>query len=56
VEGGLSVNALSEAIMLIKDRLKIISATIASYDPNYDKEGKTLEASLKLIKQIVDGR
>jgi arginase len=54
VEGGLSVNALSEAIMLIKDRLKIISATIASFDPSYDPQGKTLNAALKFIVQIME--
>ena len=54
VEGGLSVNELTEAIMLIKDRLKITSATIASFDPSYDPQGKTLNAALKFIMQIME--
>jgi arginase len=53
-EGGLSVDDLSQAIRYIKENLKVTSATVASYDPTYDPEGKTLQASFKLIKQIVD--
>jgi arginase len=51
---GLTVDELSEAIALIKENLKIISATIASFDPNYDPQGKTLRAALKLIRQMID--
>jgi arginase len=51
---GLSVNQLSEAIAFIKENLKITSATIASFDPRYDTQGKTLRAALKLIKQMID--
>jgi arginase len=50
---GLSVKELAEAIALIKEKLKITSATFASFDPNYDTQGKTLSAALNLIKQIV---
>jgi len=51
---GLSVNQLSEAIAFIKENLKITSATIASFDPRYDTQGKTLRAALNLIKQMID--
>ena len=50
---GLSVSELSEAIAVIKEKLKITSATIASFDPAYDTQGKTLRAALKLIKQVI---
>ena len=50
---GLSVYELSEAIALIRENMKITSATIASFDPTYDSQGKTLSAALKLIKQVV---
>ena len=52
---GLRVNELSEAIALIKEKLKITSATIASFDPNYDPRGKTLSAALQLIRQMIGG-
>lgn len=50
---GLRVNELSEAIALIKEKLKVTSATIASFDPNYDPQGKTLSAALQLIRQMI---
>ena len=52
-EGGLSVEDISEAIMHVKENLKVTSATMASFDPHYDTYGKTLQASLKLIRQIL---
>lgn len=51
---GFRVDELSQAIKLIQENLKITSATIASFDPNYDTQGKTLSAGLKLISQIFD--
>jgi len=54
-DAGLSVNELSEAIALIKANLKITSATIASFDPGYDLQGRTLGAALKLIREIIGG-
>jgi arginase len=53
-ESGLGVEQLHEAIALIKTRSKITSATIASFDPDYDPQRKTLQAALEFIKQIVD--
>ena len=52
-EGGLNVEDVSEAIQSIQENLKITSATIASFDPHYDTHGKTLQASFKLIKQVL---
>ena len=52
-EGGLSVQQLSQAIALVKKSIKITSATIASFDPRYDPQGKTLQAGLKFIRQIL---
>lgn len=53
-DSGLSVEQLREAIALIKQRSKITSATIASFDPTYDSAGKTLQAAVEFIKQIVN--
>jgi arginase len=53
-EAGLRVNELTEAIDRIKESVKITSATIASYDPQYDPQGNTLQVGLKLVKQITD--
>ena len=45
---------LREALALIKKDLNVTSATIASFDPKYDPQGKTLTIGLGLIKQILD--
>ena len=50
---GLSIKELAEAIALIGEHLKITSATIASFDPSYDPQGKTLSAAVKLIRQMI---
>jgi arginase len=52
-EVGLSVQQLREAIALIKEKSKIRSTTIASFDPASDPQGKTVQSTLELIKQIV---
>jgi arginase len=52
-EVGLSVQQLRAAIALIKEKSNITSATIASFDPASDPQGKTVQSTLKFIKQIV---
>jgi arginase len=52
-EVGLGVQQLREAIALIKETSKITSTTIASFDPASDPQGKTVQATLEFIKQIV---
>ena len=54
-EGGIPIEAVSQTIQYIRENQKMTSATVASFDPNYDREGKTLNASLKLIRQVMDG-
>ncbi len=54
-EGGMSVEQLSEVITLIQKDLKITSATIASFEPEYDPQAKTLSALFALVKQILSG-
>jgi arginase len=50
---GLRVDEVSEAIRYIKENLKITSLTVASFDPRYDPQEKTLQASLHLIQQVI---
>src|SRR5215207_1690939 len=50
---GLSVEEMSETIELIKEILPITSATIASFDPTFDLQGRTLRAGFRLMKQIL---
>ena len=53
-EGGMSVEQLHESIALIQKERKITSATIASFDPEYDSQGKTTGILFELAKQILD--
>lgn len=55
-EGGMSVEQLHESIALIQKERKITSATIASFDPEYDPQGKTTGILFELAKQILDRR
>lgn len=52
-EIGLGVQQLRKAIALIKEKAKITSTTIASFDPASDPQGKTVQSTLEVIKQIV---
>jgi len=51
---GMSVAQVGEAIQYFKDHLTLTSATVASFDPTFDPEGKTLKAGIRLIEQIVN--
>jgi arginase len=52
-EGGMSLEQLREAIDLIKQNLKVTSATVASFDPECDPQGVTRNALVNMIKQII---
>jgi len=52
-EGGLSVEQVLEVIDLIKEKLNLTSASIASYDSECDPERKTLNAGFKLMRSIL---
>lgn len=55
-EGGMSIEQLRESITLITKGRKVTSATIASFEPEYDPQGKTLHVLFELVKQILDRR
>jgi len=45
-EGGLRAEEVEACIRAIHDRLEVSSATVASYDPSFDREGRVLEAGV----------
>ncbi len=53
--GGLEVNHVEEAIEIVSSRFRIAAAGIAAYDPNYDKQDRTLSAGITLIQKILAG-
>jgi arginase len=53
-EGGMSVEQIRASIALIKKDLKITSATLASFEPEYDAQSKTSDILFELLKQILN--
>jgi len=51
--GGLSVELIEDAIAMVKKHFEIKSATIASFDPAFDTQGKFLEAGLRSARALV---
>ncbi len=53
--GGLSVELIEAAIALVKKHFILKSATIASFDPACDTQGKFLDAGLRCARALVSG-
>jgi arginase len=51
--GGLGVEQSLEAVNLLRENFKIVSLTIAAYDPKCDPEGKTRRAGFRLMRKIL---
>ncbi len=50
---GLDVEAVKEAIRLVRERFTIRAMGVASYDPSYDLHGNTLKAAISLVQAAV---
>jgi len=53
-EGGLRAEEVEGCIRAIRERLEVSSATVASYDPSFDYEGRMLEAGVMLTKALAN--
>ncbi len=51
--GGLTPDQVIEAVEAIKERFTIAACGVASYDPDYDAEGRTLQAGLDMIQSVL---
>lgn len=51
-EGGLTVEEVEQAIRLVRERVGILAAGIASYDPAGDRDGNILRAGVKLARSL----
>ena len=51
-EGGLTAEEVEEGIRAIRERLEVTSATIASYDPSFDRKGRVLEAGIAFARAL----
>jgi hypothetical protein len=46
LEGGISAEEAEACVKAIRERFEIASATVASYDPSFDQEGRVLGAGI----------
>ena len=53
VPGGLSVEIVEEFIGMIKERFEVCAGAITSFDPDYDKGDKVLDAGIRIVKAFV---
>jgi arginase len=53
-EGGLRAEEVEACILAIRERLEVTSATVASYDPSFDGEGRVLEAGITLTEALAN--
>jgi arginase len=52
-EGGLTAEEVEGSIRVIRERLEVTSATVASYDPSFDRKGRVLEAGIAFARNLV---
>lgn len=53
VPGGLSVELVEEFIGMIKERFEFCAGAITSFEPDYDKDDKVLDAGIRIAKAFV---
>ncbi|MFQ6052329.1 MAG: arginase family protein [Candidatus Hydrothermarchaeota archaeon] len=51
---GLSSNEVEQVVQMITERFRIKAAALTAYDPDYDKDDKTLQIGLRLLNVIAD--
>lgn len=51
-EGGLLAEEVEGGIRKIRERLEVSSATVASYDPPFDHEGRVLAAGIAFARLV----
>jgi arginase len=51
-EGGLTAREVEGAIRVIRERLEVASATVASYDPSFGRKGRVLKAGIGFARVL----
>lgn len=54
VPGGLLAEDVQQLLRQTADRLPIVSATLASYDPDFDSAGQMRDTALDLLELLAD--
>ena len=45
---------LVEIIGLVRQSFTLAAAAITAYDPDYDQDGKAIQAALAVIRQLIE--
>lgn len=53
VAGGLPVGVVEEIIGMVKEKFDVCAGAITSFDPDYDKDDKVLDAGIRIMKAFV---
>ena len=53
VPGGLPVDVVEEIIRMVKERFEVCAGAVTSFDPDYDKDDKVLDAGIRIMKAFV---
>ncbi len=51
-KGGISAEEAQACVLAIRECFEVTSATVASYDPSFDHEGRVLRAGIALIRAL----
>ena len=51
---GLRAEEVEACIWAIRERFEVTSATVASYDPSFDREGRVLKAGVTLTEGLAN--
>lgn len=55
VEGGVSLSEMEEIMIAVAGRFRIRAATLATYNPDLDRDEKTLRAGLRIMEALAEG-
>ena len=55
VEGGVSLPEMEEIMIAVAGRFRIRAATLATYNPELDRDEKTLRAGLRIMEALAEG-
>jgi len=53
--GGLSLEQALEGVRLVRERLPLAAAALTAFDPDYDPEGRTAGAAIRLMEELAGG-
>jgi arginase len=53
--GGLSIQAVEEAVTLVRGHFEVVGVGVASYDPAFDTDGRACHAAGRFLSRLLEG-